>query len=425
MSRRRVQHAVIAALAATLAAGIARAQSTVTMWVHAGPGPEADAYVAAVQAFNQKNADVKVELIKLPEGSYSDQVNAAALARKLPCVLDFDGPNVYNYAWTKKIVPLDGFAELAAARADMLPSLVRQGSYGGKLYSVGQFDSGLALWANRKLLDKAGVRIPTQLAQAWTNAEFETALKKLKAAGVAYPLDMKFNYGAGEWFTYGFSPLVQSFGGDLIDRNGFKTASGVINGEGAVQALSMLQNWVRSGYVNAATKDDADFVKGKSALSYVGHWTYGTYKAALGDDLVLVPMPRFGGRAVTGAGSWNFGISADCKDPKAAARVLAHLMSPAEVLRVTEANGAVPGTHAALSRSKAFAPDGALHIYADQIRERIALVRPETPAYPVITLAFSEAVNNIIAGGVVKKELDRAAKKIDRAIEDNRGYPVK
>ncbi|HUG25227.1 ABC transporter substrate-binding protein [Piscinibacter sp.] len=425
MNERRVAQGLAAALAVTLAAGNACAQSTVTMWVHAGPGPEADAYVAAVEVFNKKNADVKVELIKLPEGSYSDQVNAAALARKLPCVLDFDGPNVYNYAWTKKIIPLDGFPELAAARADMLPSLVRQGSYGGQLYTMGQFDSGLALWVNRKLLERAGVRIPAKVSEAWTYAEFETALKKLKASGVAYPLDMKFNYGAGEWFTYGFSPLVQSFGGDLIERNGFKTASGVINGDGAVRALSMLQNWVRSGYVNAATKDDADFVKGKSAISYVGHWTYKTYKAALGDDLVLVPMPRFGSRAVTGAGSWNFGISAHCKDPKAAARVLAHLMSPAEVLRVTEANGAVPGTQTALAQSKEFGPGGALRIYAEQIREGIALVRPQTPAYPVITLAFSEAVNNIIAGGIVKKELDRAAKKIDRAIEDNRGYPVK
>lgn len=415
-------------LFATLLAGMAAeamAQAKVTMWVHAGPGPEADAYVAAVQAFNQANPDVKVELVKLPEGSYSDQVNAAALARKLPCVLDFDGPNVYNYAWSQKIVPLDGFAELAAARADMLPSLVRQGTYNGRLYSVGQFDSGLALWANRKLLDKAGVRIPTKVQQAWDYTEFEAALKKLKAAGVPYPLDMKFNYGAGEWFTYGFSPLVQSFGGDLIDRNGFKTAQGVINGEGAVHAMSMLQNWVRAGYVNAATKDDADFVKAKSALSYVGHWTYKTYRAALGDDLVLVPMPRFGRRAVSGAGSWNFGISADCKEPKAAARVLAHLMSPAEVLRVTQANGAIPGTNAALAQSKDHGPNGPLHVYAEQIREGVALVRPQTPAYPVISQAFSEAVNNIVAGGVVKKELDRAARKIDRAIEDNRGYPAK
>lgn len=52
-------------------------------------------------------------------------------------------------------------------------------------------------------------------------------------------------------------------------------------------------------------------------------------------------------------------------------------------------------------------------------------MRPETPAYPAITTAFAEAVNNVVAGGDPKKELDRAARKIDQFIEDNKGFPVK
>lgn len=422
---RTIYTATAFAALAWLSSTTVHAQTQVSMWVHAGPGPEADAYVAAAKAFNDKNKDIRLELVKLPEGSYNDQVNAAALARKLPCVLDFDGPNVYNYAWTKKLVPLDGFPELAALKAELLPSLLRQGSYNGKLYSLGQFDSGLAIWGSRKALAKAGVRLPKGLADAWTLAEFEAALKALKASGVATPLDMKFNYGVGEWFTYGFSPIVQSFGGDLIDRKGFKSAKGVLNGDAAVKALSTLQGWSKAGYVNAASKDDSDFIKGRAALSYVGHWVYKDYRKALGDDLVLIPSPRFGAKAVTGAGSWNFGISADCKDPKAAARVLAHLMSTPEVLRVTEVNGAVPGTNAALALSKDYSPGGPLHLYVEQLRSGVALVRPQTPAYPAITTAFAEAVNNIMAGADVKKELDRAVKKIDETIEDNQGYPTR
>jgi multiple sugar transport system substrate-binding protein len=415
----------MAALTATLVIAAPVHAQTVTMWVHAGPGPEAVAYTAATDAFNAQSKDIKVDLVKLPEGSYSNQVSAAALARKLPCLLDFDGPNVYNYAWTKKIIPLDAFPELAAVKADLLPSLLRQGTYGGKLYSLGQFDSGLGIWGNKKLLEKAGVRVPGTVPEAWTLAEFEDALKKLKSSGVATPLDMKFNYGVGEWFTYGFSPIVQSFGGDLIERKTFKSSKGMINGDAAVKALTTLQGWVKAGYVNPATKDDGDFIKGKAALSYVGHWTFKDYQKALGDDLVLIPMPAFGAKAVTGAGSWNFGISADCKDPKAAAKVLAHLMSTPEILRVTEANGAMPGTNSALAQSKDYGVKGSLQIYVQQVRQGVALVRPETPAYPAISTAFAEALNNIVAGADVQKELDRASKKIDQNIADNKGYPVK
>lgn len=413
-----------AVLAATSLVGLAHAQTTVSMWVHAGPGPEREAYLASAKAFNDSNKDVQIELVTLPEGSYSDQVNAAALAKKLPCVLDFDGPNVYNYAWSKKIVPLDGFAFTKELKPQLLPTLLRQGTYNNKLYSVGQFDSGLAIWGNKKALSAAGVRIPKGVDDAWTLVEFEAALKKLKTAGVAFPLDMKFNYGIGEWVSYGFSPILQSFGGDLLDRKSYKSAKGVLNGAQSVKALQTVQGWIKQGYVNPATKNDGDFVQGKSALSWVGHWVYNDYKKALGDDLVLIPMPKLGAKAATGAGSWNFGLSSDCKAPEAAAKVLGHLMSKAEILRVTNGNGAVPATSAAQAASPNYAANGPLRLYVDQLNKGVAIVRPETPAYPAITSAFSEAMNNIFGGADVQKELDKAVKKIDQSIEDNKGYPT-
>lgn len=416
---------LMAMTAVALCAGQSFAQTSVSMWVHAGPGPEREAYAASAKKFNEANKDVRIDLVTLPEGSYSDQVNAAALAKKLPCVLDFDGPNVYNYAWTKKIVPLDGFPFVKELKGQMLPTLVRQGTYNGKLYSVGQFDSGLAIWGNKKTLTAAGIRIPKGVDDAWSLVEFEDALKKLKTAGVAFPLDMKFNYGIGEWVTYGFSPILQSFGGDLLNRKDYKSAKGVLNGPQSVKALQTVQGWIKQGYVNPATKNDGDFVQGKSALSWVGHWVYNDYKKALGDDLVLIPMPKLGAKAATGAGSWNFGLSADCKAPEAAAKVLAHLMSKEEILRVTEGNGAVPATLAAQAADKNYGPNGALRLYVDQLNKGVAVVRPETPAYPTITSAFAESMNNIFGGADVQKELDKAVKKIDQNIEDNKGYPTR
>lgn len=415
------------ALSAALLCAVCTAASaqTLTMWVHAGPGPERDAYAESVKAFNRANPGIKLELVTLPEGSYNDQVNAAALARKLPCVLDFDGPNVYNYAWSGKLIPLDGFGVGEAMKHEMLPTLVRQGTYNGKLYSVGQYDSGLAIWGNRKLLAKAGVRAPARLEEAWTLEEFEDALRKLKAAGVPTPLDMKFNYGIGEWFTYGFSPILQSFGADLIDRKTYKSAQNVLNGAAAVKALTTVQGWAKNGWINPSTRDDGDFANGRAALSYVGHWTYNDYRKALGNDLVLIPMPKFGGKSVTGAGSWNFGISSDCKHPREAAKVLEHLMSQPEVERVTALNGAVPGTRSALLKSAIYGESGPLRLYVQQILGGVAVVRPQTPAYPAITSAFAEALNNIMGGRDVKRELDRAVRKIDETIEDNKGYPVK
>jgi multiple sugar transport system substrate-binding protein len=65
---------------------------------------------------------------------------------------------------------------------------------------------------------------------AWTAAEFAQALIKLRAAGYKRPLDLKLNYGQNEWYTYGFSPIVQSAGGDLVDRSTYATPAGSLNG---------------------------------------------------------------------------------------------------------------------------------------------------------------------------------------------------
>lgn len=401
----------------------ALAQERITLWVHAGAGSEREVYAAAVQAFNRGRRDLQVDLTVLPEGSYNDQVHAAALAGQLPSVLEFDGPLVTNYAWARKLLPLDGFPELQEAVRDLLPTLARQGTFRGRLYSLGQYDSGLAIWGNRRLLAKAGVRIPLRVDEAWDLDEFEDALRRLQKAGVAHPLDMKLNYGAGEWYTFAFAPIVQSFGGDLIERRGLRSAHGPLDGPEAVRALARVQAWVKAGFLDPSSRDDGAFARGRAALSYAGHWTFSGYRKALGGDLVLIPMPRFGARAVTGAGSWNFGIAATCRNPQAAARLLAFLMTPAEIGRITAANGAMPGTFTALRASREYGAGGPLSLYAEQLARDLAVVRPPTPAYPVITTAFAEAVNNILAGADVKAELAQAADRIDEEIEDNRGYP--
>ena len=398
---------------------------TVKVWFHSGKGEERDVLNAQVEDFNAMQNEIVIEAVQLPEGSYNDQVNAAALAGDLPCLLDFDGPFLYNYAWSGYLRPLDEFVP-AELKADFLPSIIDQGTYGGHLYSLGTFDSGLAIWGNKAYLEKAGVRIPTGIEDAWDMDEFMDALEKLQALDeTEYAIDFKFNYGAGEWFTYGFSPIVQSFGGDLIDRTTYQSADGVLNGPEAVQAMEWFQSLFDKGYAISSPAGDDDFYGKKiAALSWVGHWMWTPHKEGLGDDLVLLPMPKLGDKAVTGMGSWNWGITSSCEQPEAAWKFLEYLVDPDQILRMTNANGAVPARKSAIAKSELYGEGGPLNIFVQQLEGGVAVPRPVTPAYPVITSSFAEAVDNIVAGADVQTELDKAVEKIDQDIQDNQGYPV-
>jgi multiple sugar transport system substrate-binding protein len=396
-------------------------KATIEVWFHSGRGSERNVLNAQVAHFNKAHEDITIIAKQLPEGSYMEQVNAAAFSGDLPDLLDFDGPFIYHFLWAGYLQPIDQYIEKDILY-DFLPLIIKQGTYKGRLYSLGTFDSGLGLFANKKYLEKAGLRIPKGLDDTWTSYEFAAALKKLQALPeVEYALDLKMNYGRGEWFTYGFSPILQSFNADLIDRKDFQSADNVLNGSKAVKAMTLFQNWFKNGYAQYNPGGDTDFADGKAALSYVGHWMYNPAKRALGENLVLLPMPKFGERSVTGMGSWNWGLTKKCKNPEAAIEFLTYLIQPDQIIRMTYANGAIPARKSAIERTVLFKKDGDLRMYIEQL-EKTAIPRPQTPAYSVITTAFAEAVDNIAQGANVKEELDNAVKKIDQDIVDNKGY---
>lgn len=394
-----------------------------SIWAHAGQVAEREVIERQLQAFDRKHADISIKLTFIPERSYNAQVQAAAIAGDLPDLLEFDAPYLYNYAWQGKLLPLENLLS-KNIQQDLLPSIIQQGTYREHLYAVGMFDSGLGLYGRRHMLQKIGARIPTDPAHAWSVQEFETVLQKLVAIDEnedGAVLDLKLNY-PDEWFTYGFSPIVQSAGGGLVDRKGEQTASGVLNGPQSVTAMQHLQNWFQHGWVDANV-DDAAFVNRRVALSWAGHWEYQRYFADVGKDLVVLPLPDFGHGSRTGQGSWVWGISKQTGAAQQAVRVIEYLLQSPQILNMTEANGAVPATRTAIAKSELYQPGGPLHLFAEQLIEGYAVARPKTPAYPVISASFRQAFADIRNGMLVRQALDQAAARIDEEIRENRGYP--
>lgn len=408
--------------------GVIDGPVTITAWNHAGQGNEQDLVVQQVADFNTTvGADlgVTVDVEFLPDGTYADAVQSAAAAGDLPDALDFDGPFLYNYAWSQNLVPIDTCVP-ADVRDNLLPSIVAQGTFNGQLYSVGTFESGLGIYAWRSVLEDNGIRIPTSPGDAWTADEFDGILRTLQDAGFETPLDIKWYYGGGatsEWYTYGFSPVIQSAGADLIDRGDYRSAEGVVNGPAAVGALTTFQGWVDDGLVDLDSVDDLPFQEGTIPLSWVGHWLYSPYKEALGDDLVVVPLPDFGSGSATGQGSWNWGISSTAEEPDAVWAFYEYLLSDEQQERWSSTIGAPPATLSAAADSALFGPGGDLEIYIDQLASS-SVPRPQTPAYPAITQSFGAAFANIMLGADVQSELDRVAADIAEDLEANDFYPI-
>jgi len=394
----------------------------ISVWILDDLGStEADITRKSAEIFNRNQHAYKIELTPLVRSDYDSWIHGEAIAGTLPCLLQFDGTLLASFAWPEYLQPIDQFVPPALLN-DLLPSIVTQGTYQGRLYSLGQFDSGLGLWGNRRYLRAAGVRIPT-LNAPWNLAEFEQALAKLTALEeVDYAIDFAFYYVISASYAYAYSPILQGFGGDLIDRRNSHTAKGVLDGPESVEAMKHFQSWVQKGWAKAVFDRQDDFERGKTALAWNGHWVYRRYEKALGNDLVLLPLPDFGHGIKTGMGSMTWGISSTCPDPAGAWAFLAHLMSVKEILRMTNVNGAPPARRSALAQSLLYGTQGPLRLFVEQL-DVGGVSRPATPAYSTIGVAFTNAVLNIIDSGDVQSELSKAAEVIDRTIAAHHGYP--
>jgi multiple sugar transport system substrate-binding protein len=244
-------------------------------------------------------------------------------------------------------------------------------------------------------------------------------------------LDISLNYGIGEWYTYGFAPVVWSAGGSLGRAPTYADADQTLATPGVAQALQLFGAWNKR-YVdpNDIPKADA-FTSRRVPLSWGGHWRYPDFSKALGKDLIVLPLPDFGNGAKMDSGSWNWGVTTNGKHPSQAATFLNFVMSPDEVLAASAASGAPPGTTSGAQRSPLYQDGGPLALFSQALASACpgpprrgcdSMSRPPTPAYPVITNAFQSVMKVVFSGGDVNSSLASAAEVIDTDNAVNKGY---
>ncbi len=393
---------------------------TLTMWYHGAANEvERDILLSIVEDFNASQDKYVVEVQDFPQASYNESIVAAALAGELPDIIDVDGPVMPNWAWAGYMVPLE-LSE--GVLDDFLPGAI--GVWDGEVYSVGLWDAACAIYARKSVLEANDIRIPT-LDEPWTFEEFDAALETLQATGeYEYAFDLGMAW-TGEWYPYAFSPLLQSFGGDIIDRSTYTTAEGVLNGDEAIAFGEWWQSLFDRELAPGTTQDTADrdtgFIDGKYAMQWNGNWAALTPLEAFGDDMLFLPAPDFGNGNRIGAASWQFGVSAGSENKEGAFAFIEHAIQDQYLAAFSNGIGLIPSTPAAAAMTENYAPGGPLEVFFELSKQQGTL-RPPTPAYLSAALTFEKALADIANGADVVEALDAATDEINADIESNGGY---
>lgn len=415
--KRRVMNVV---LATTLMAGMMTGMVTVvnaeepvelTMWVHETDSDEGKLYAALAEEFNTQYEGVyHVELSQIARsgdaGGYDDKINAAISNGGLPDIFTIDGVTVAQYADANAIVPIDEYFT-EEELSDFNPSIIQQGTYDGKLYTLGAMDSSVGIFYNKDMFEAAGIE-PATAEEPWTLAELEDAAAKLTTDdcyGITMSLDAK-----DETVIYFFLPLIYSQGSNVFAEDGL-TVDGYLNGEAAVNLFTWIKEMVDNGYASATPAENS-FELGQAAMALTGSWEPGNL-AKFDINWGLMPMAIYDENSsmASACGSWTFGMSSNCPEEKreAAAELLRFMTSTDASARMYEANAMPPSRATAFDSIEAFNEEP-LSVFSYQL-QNTAMARPVSVNYGILSTQFATALQNILTGQDVTEALNQAVEQ--------------
>ena len=397
---------------------------TLTMWVHVSDdSEEGKVYQKRVDAFNKKyaseNVEAKIDFIPRSGngGGYEDKVNAALTTNTLPDVITLDGPNTAAYAKSGVIAPLD---EYIKDQDDLLPSIKQQGTYQGKLYAIGVSESSVGIYYNKKMLKDAGVDLKTlpTVENPWTWDEFLELCKKLKNKYDKPAIDMQLQ-SKDEMLTYALLPFVWSAGGDVLSKDG-KKAEGVFNDKLTVEAMTFIQTMLKEGYTTRTPVKQA-FETEKYPMKMSGVWTVTDMETNFPNvDYGVMPYPVSPKtkKLVSPSGSWQFAMTQTSENKEWAAKLVNWMTNKESNLELSRSIAALPVRY---SSEKVLAKEfsAEMNVFLQQLKET-GHARPVTPAYPQVTRAFQQAIDDISFFDQhqdIQSVLDTRAKEMQSAID--------
>ncbi|AUW96107.1 ABC transporter substrate-binding protein [Streptococcus pluranimalium] len=392
---------------------------TVTLWVqYSKESAEGKVMTQSIKDFNESNdKGYKATVEYIPRsgsgGGYEDKVNAALTNNTLPDVLTLDGPNTAAYAKSGIIAPIDDYI---TKKDDLLPSIIDEGTYDNKLYSLGYSESSVGIYYNKKMLADAGVDInslPT-VQNPWTydqyNELFETLSKHYKKPAI----DVGFD-DHSEWLMYAFTPFVWSSGGDVVNAKGTKS-SGSFDNSGSVEAFTFIQGLIKNDY-STITPEKNGFQKGIYPLKMSGSWTMQEMDSQYKDveyGVLPLPMSPKTKKLVSPTGSWAYGMSATTDKKEAAGALIDFLGSDQEVYDMSVGNSVLPSRKSTSDRLSSEVSKQ-MKVLLDQNAET-GHARPVLVNYPQISRIVQDSVTEITYVDQhkdVKAFLEQKAKEID------------
>jgi multiple sugar transport system substrate-binding protein len=369
--------------------------------------------------YEANNPDIEIELIGLAYENLRTQLVVQAMAGNAPCIGQVDSVYDLDLASLGALAPLDDLMS-AEFKKDIIPSLLQNSIYDGKVYAIPQSPVPHILWQNVVLAEKAGL---DPAAEIKTFDDLAAAARKIKALGQdqagnpiwGWSIDTKWPLiVALQTF-----PIFRGFGCNWFDAEGKVT----IDTPECVEAMTWFKGLVDEGVVGPPGVDIREtrstFGKELSGFQVDNTGSKGIYRdlSGLGEAYDshwrLVKWP--GKTADSGVGVYyvhSFVVFQQCPYQQEAVQFIEWLLSDKEMYgKYFDSLGAPPPTQSLLNSDPKYATP-----YIQTIKAQMESWERIAPMYPgkfaEITNFVGNGISKCVLGQDPKAALDEIAQNL-------------
>ncbi len=326
LMRRMAQVAAVAVAAAGFAATTLRAE-TLTFWTLNYDAPSANqALKKVITDFEKANPGVKVDLVQRAVDEHKTALRVAAGSNR--------GPDIYfswaglglggEYVKAGLSLPLDKYYQQYKWKDELLPSAAAFGDlYPGGIHGVPFTFKGEAVYYNKKLFEKAGIK-----EEPKTYEELLADAEKLKAAGIP-----AFTFGGSvNWHVMRLMDVILETKCGAEKHDALKQMKADWSTEPCVNdSFTEFAKWTKDYTLQPFMGIDNKqsfrlFVAGRAAMMLEGDWLVSQLAdAGKLDDYGMFPFPT-NTKRLYGFAEYNY-VSTKSKNPDLAAKFLDYFIS--------------------------------------------------------------------------------------------------
>ncbi|MBB6348741.1 ABC transporter substrate-binding protein [Nonomuraea muscovyensis] len=298
-----------------------------------------------VEEWNKANPGIQVTYVQGSWDNVNDQLVTQFAGGSAPDVIHNDSPALAGFAADGYLLdlsdklPADLKADIPQPAWDTVTFDDGKGKQG--VYGVPFLQESQVIIANKKLLDAAGVRVPTP-GQPWTWDEFSEAAKKMTkdgTFGVAWPMKSPVNKTLN---------LALNFGGTFFQTAEGKTTVKV--GPEEKEVLQRIHDQLhkdKSADPAALGQGTADplpaFYKGKFAMLPAGVYLRQQVAEQAPDGFEWVTLPPLKGTTTQqGAVSQTLSIAQDSKHPDEAMKFISFFLNGPNQAKLAKGDWLLP-----------------------------------------------------------------------------------